>query len=228
MNKRLPKQNFNVSLEIKQAKELGKHLIDHLFTGGLIGLYDSLQLKKRLARFQESLSSLSEEVKNTIDEKVSRDYLNSEEYKEIMVKTVVETVALKNLTKIQYFRSCVINSMLQLDLEKNKKLFFLSSLSNLSDAALNVFISILKMYNKEESSVRHMSVGSLSDKLKIKDKEFLLALLRELDQFNFIEITWPQSKAFDQSNVAFDVRRLAVKFFDYITTYAEKETGENS
>jgi hypothetical protein len=118
--------------------------------------------------------------------------------------------------------------MLQLDLEKNKKLFFLSSLSNLSDAALNVFISILKMYNKEESSVRHMSVGSLSDKLKIKDKEFLLALLRELDQFNFIEITWPQSKAFDQSNVAFDVRRLAVKFFDYITTYAEKETGENS
>jgi hypothetical protein len=203
---------------LEQLKGVGKHLIDQFFTLGFWGQLDSFKLEARIEKIEAVLHATSPETKKLIDQKISLKDLQDGVGNEIIVNTLAQSVELRNISKTEYFKSALIAGIVT-DIPQEKKLFFINCLSELSIAALNLLATIIKQHPKGQN--RHVQVEELAKESGITDTVFLVALLRELDRFNLIEMIWPAVKAMHQSNVAFTIQNLAYEFSDYIKSYKD-------
>ncbi len=190
-------------------------LVDLLCTVPICQFLLGLASEHRINDQLDELRTMSEDQKKEISTKISKDYINSREFMIFYSNALEEFKKIKNIEKIQYFRSAVINGMIRRDVEENKKLLFIDALSNLPFDAVFLLKQIHDIgLGREEG--RHNFVEIM--KITGRDEFLLAAELKALERYHLLDIDRPSGG----SNRTFDLiiyGKFGKEFISFITNY---------
>ena len=131
------------------------------------------------------LQAISEEHKREIQSKVSMDYIKSSDFMIFYSNALEELIKIKNVEKLKYFRSAIINGMIRQDIEENKKLLFIDALSNLPVDTLILLKQIADMGIRRRDT--RYSFEAILNESK-NDEHLLAAQLKALERYNLVVI----------------------------------------
>lgn len=224
--KLIPKTSEEWSTFLETSIKGGALITDILFTGGTLGFLVGIGSNLRFKKAIKELGDLTAELKRDIHKNISVDYLKSDEFLVFVSNAVTEAMRSKNIEKIKYFKSAIVNGMVKTDLEKGKKILFVDCLSGLSEESILLLILIDRMCNKRGN--KRLTFREIQKECKCTDIDYLMANLKALDRFSLIEIpsTTPVREAGEENyyaNYPVNHRPFGEEFISFIMEYCEKE-----
>lgn len=163
---------------IETAFKSGALLLDVLFTKGMAQFIVGLGLKKILDRRLKELSDIPTKVKKEIQTMIPIDYIKSDDFLVFYSTAITEVMSLKNIEKIKYFKSSIINGIIKTDIEQGKKLLFLNCLSDISTGSIILLGLIDKMCTRDRDA--GLTFQQIIQRSEYKDSSYLMANLKML------------------------------------------------
>jgi len=214
-----PKKQEDLMSCIKTGLKGGALISDVILTKGIAQFLLNKFYDVRLSKTLKELRNISEELKEDIHKKVSMDYIKSDDFVIFLSNAIEEAISLKNLEKLKYFRSAIINGMVRRDIKKDKKLLFIDCLANLPLDSLLLLKTIDEGVAKDRAA--DFPFSWIRDRAKYNDSDYLMANLKRLERYYLIEIKvgdiWSESDRYGNYSINYD--KFGKAFLSFITQY---------
>lgn len=204
---------------VKTSVKGGALIFDKLFTGGSLQFLVGLGIEKRNSKALLQLKEISLALKEEIQNKIDLVYIKSDEFMIFISDAMSEALKVKNIEKIGYFRSAIINGMIRRDMEESKKLLFLDALSNLSIGNL----SLLKLVDDMSSSVgeARFNFSQIQQRANNIEPNFLMAQIKALERYHLVESVRPGIIVDNYANYLVVYGNFGRDFISFIMQYGE-------
>lgn len=197
----------------------GALITDFIFTRGAVQFLVGRAYDERMNKTLRELRRLPEELKKEIKDKISQDYLNSQEFIVFISNALTQALAIKNIEKLGYFRSAIINGIIRLDIKEGKKQLFIDSLSNLSVDSL-LLLKLISESTAQNKDAR-ISVHQLKQRGNYDDINYLMANLRSLERYHLITIIRPTGVEGDYGGYFIIYGEFGKNFISFIRDYQQ-------
>jgi len=196
----------------------GKALVlDTLFTYGIAKFILDLISRERVKKVLTELKNTTEEIKEDIQKKVSKEYLCSDDFLIFINNALREVIEIRNAEKIKYFRSAIIGGMIRFDIEEGKKLLFIDALSSLISDSIILLININKMCSNQGNA--RITLQEIKQRYDYQQPDYLMANLRSLGRYNLVEVITPEIKEQNYSNYTIIYGSFGRDFISFISDY---------
>lgn len=219
MKNSYPKSYKEWSSHIETAFGAGALITDVLFTRGILQFLMGTAQRIRSNKAIKELKNLSEENKKEIREKISKEYLKSQDFLVFLSNIMIESIRLKNAEKAKYFKSAMINGMINNNMEEGKKNLFVECLSSLTMDSI-LLIGTIDRLSSKENNKSNLTFSVIREKTKYDDYCYLMANLKTLERYNLVEIYDPQSKMPFYGNYTVIFNELGREFVSFIISYS--------
>lgn len=213
----IPRNRDDLGSLVETALKSGALLLDVLFTRGIAQFIVSLGLKKRLDKTLKELKDIPTKVKKEIQTAITLDYIKSDDFLVFYSNAITEAMSLKNIEKIKYFKSAIINGIIKTDLEQGKKLLFINCLSDISTDAIILLGLIDKMCVRDKDA--RLTFRQINQRSEYKDYSYLMANLKMLERCNLVEIEIPTVKEDNYDNYVVKYRTFGKEFISFVMDY---------